>query len=68
MLESPSLERFHQRTGSLAPVERDEPTREIRYRPRSESVTGEAAVRSCEDAGGFVAARLPGAGVHLGMS
>lgn len=60
--------RFRYRTGSLTPVERDEPTREIRYRLRSESVTDEAALRSRGDASDFVAARLPGTGVHVGMS
>lgn len=60
--------RFRHRTGSLTPVERDEPTREIRYRLRSESVTGEAALRARGDASDFIAARLPGTGVHLGMS
>jgi hypothetical protein len=61
-------ERFRHRKGSLTPVERDEPTREIRYRLRSESVTGEAALRSRGDVSDFIAARLPGTGVHLGMS
>ncbi|MFJ5845431.1 gamma-glutamyltransferase [Streptomyces sp. NPDC092903] len=60
--------RFRAPTGSLTPVEHDEPTRQIRHRLRSESVTSEAVLRSRGDAGDFIAARLPGTGIHLGMS
>ncbi|QNP65415.1 hypothetical protein IAG43_22455 [Streptomyces genisteinicus] len=60
--------RLRHRTGSLTPVEHDEPTREIRRRLRSDSVSGEAALRAHGGAGDFVAARLPGVGLHLGMS
>lgn len=60
--------RVRHRTGSLTPVEVDEPTRALRFRLRSASVTSEAALRAQGDAADFVAARLPGTGVHLGMS
>ncbi|MFF6834665.1 hypothetical protein ACFY84_22745 [Streptomyces sp. NPDC012438] len=60
--------RLRHRTGSLTLVEHDEPTREIRRRLRSDSVTGEAELRAHGDASDFIAARLPGIGLHLGMS
>lgn len=56
------------RSGILTPLERDEPTREIRRRLRSESASSESELRSRKDASDFIAARLPGTGVHLGMS
>lgn len=56
------------RTGILAPLERDEATREIRRRLRSESVTIEGALRSRKDTSDFITARLPDIGVHLVMS
>lgn len=55
-------------TGTLTPLERDEPTAQVRRRLRQDLPRNAEGLRSRLDVDDFVAARIPGTGLHLGMS
>ncbi|MGW7138971.1 hypothetical protein, partial [Streptomyces xanthophaeus] len=61
-------QRGRHRTGSLTLLEHDEPTTGLRRRLRAQQVDTEGSLASQEDATGFIAARIPGTGIHLGLS
>ncbi|MFJ3205077.1 hypothetical protein [Streptomyces sp. NPDC086989] len=60
--------RERHRTGSLTLLEHDEPSVDLRRRLRAEGVHTEEAMTPRADASGFVAGRIPGTGIHLGLS
>ncbi|WP_405716339.1 hypothetical protein OG264_38550 (plasmid) [Streptomyces xanthophaeus] len=61
-------QRGRHRTGSLTLLEHDESTTGLRRRLRAQQVGTEATLASQEDATAFIAARIPGTGIHLGLS
>ncbi|MFF7113497.1 hypothetical protein ACFY91_14485 [Streptomyces albogriseolus] len=61
-------DRGRHRTGSLTLLEHDESTTGLRRRLRAQQVDTEGSLASHTDATAFIAARIPGTGIHLGLS
>ncbi|MEU0896762.1 hypothetical protein [Streptomyces massasporeus] len=61
-------ERGRHRTGSLTLLEYDESTTGLRRRLRAQQVDTEGSLASHTDATAFITARIPGTGIHLGLS
>ncbi|MGW6418378.1 gamma-glutamyltransferase [Streptomyces sp. NPDC055055] len=61
-------ERGRHRTGSLTLLEYDEATTGLRHRLQAQQVDTEANLASHSDATAFITGRIPGTGIHLGLS
>ncbi|MFG2439676.1 hypothetical protein [Streptomyces sp. NPDC048508] len=55
-------------TGSLTLLELDEATTDLRRRLRAQQVDSVGSLASHTDATAFIAARIPGTGIHVGLS
>jgi hypothetical protein len=62
------MERVRHSTGSLTLLEHDESTTSLRRRLRAQQVDTEGSLALHTDATAFIAARIPGTGIHLGLS